>query len=162
MNEGPDSSRANDFITPHGGSLKELVASGQRVEELRNDSIYLPTWDLNQRQLCDIELLLNGGFSPLDGFMGQADYDSVCKEMRLQSGVLWPMPITLDVNEAFSSSISREDRIALRHPEGMVLAVLKVNDVWKPDVTAEMELVYGTTDESHPGVFALSHQSNRV
>lgn len=149
-------------IAPHGGRLKELLVEESKAKELKEESVYLPSWDLTQRQVWDIELLLNGAFSPLEGFMGKADYESVCGKMRLSDGTLWPIPITLDVTEEFASSISEGDRIALRHPEGMVLAVMTVTDIWKPDRAAEAELIFGTTNDEHPGVFSLLHQTNPV
>jgi len=143
----------------HGGPLKPLLANAARAEELKREATGLPSWDLTEKQVCDIELLMNGGFSPLDGFMGKADYDRVCAEMRLVDGTLWPMPITLDVSEEFGGSVSSGDRIALRHPEGMVLAVLTVSDAWEPDRKGEAKAVFGTDDDAHPGVFTLLEQS---
>jgi sulfate adenylyltransferase len=112
--------------------------------------------------LWDIELLLNGGFSPLTGFLGQADSLSVCGKMRLEDGTLWPIPINLDVTEEFASSLSPGQRIALRHPEGMVLAIQTVDSIWKPDRREEAERVYGTLGEKHPGVFDLFHQTHPI
>ncbi len=133
-----------------------------KARELREESVFLPSWDLTQRQVWDIELLLNGAFSPLRGFMGRADYERVLEEMRLSDGTLWPIPVVLDVTEEFASAVSEGVRIALRHPEGMVLAVMTITDIWKPDRRAEAEAVFGTTNEEHPGVFALFHQTNPV
>ena len=149
-------------IAPHGGKLKELLVDENKAKELKEEAIYLPSWDLTQRQLWDIELLLNGAFSPLEGFMGKADYQSVCEKMRLSDGTLWPIPITLDVTEEFAESISEGQRIVLRHPEGMVLAVMTVTDIWVPDRAAEAEAIFGTQNKEHPGVFALLHQANPV
>ncbi|MFZ0286366.1 MAG: hypothetical protein WAL32_14145, partial [Terriglobales bacterium] len=83
------------LIPPHGGELIDLIATPEHSSELKAQSREFPSWDLNPRQLCDLELLLSGGFSPLRGFMNRADYEGVCHDMRLKSGVLWPMPITL-------------------------------------------------------------------
>lgn len=147
-----------ELIPPHGGTLKELYlpASEARAETRR--AAEYPSWDLSQRQLCDVELLLNGGFSPLEGFMGQADYDRVVEEMRLADGTLWPMPITLDVSEAFAASLVPGQRIALRDPEGVIIAVLDVADIWVPDKHREAELVFGADDVAHPAV-AYLHQT---
>ena len=139
--------------------LRELLVAEEKAAELKKEAVQLPSWDLTQRQVWDIELLLNGAFSPLDGFLSQADFDSVCKKMRLQNGSLWPIPITLDVNEEFAASLSPGDRVALRHPEGIVLAILTVQDKWQPNHKEESQLVYGSTDETHPGVFYLFHQT---
>ena len=146
----------------HGGELKELMVAEGRRPGLVQEAQSLVSWDLTPRQVCDIELLLNGSFSPLEGFMPLADYDSVCSRMRLADGTLWPIPVTLDVTEEFDSEVSPGTRIALRHPEGIVLAVMTVSDVWRPDRELEATSVFGTKDEFHPGVFGLLHQTNPV
>jgi sulfate adenylyltransferase len=139
-----------------GGSVAEgLLVSAERAKELKREAVHLPSWDVTFRQVWDLELLLNGGFSPLRGYLDRADYEGVLERMRLADGSLWPMPITLDVTSDFAGSLRSGARVALRHPEGMVLAVLTVSDVWTPDKDAEAERVLGTTDENHPGVFEL-------
>ena len=155
----PPSHTVGELVPPHGGRLKELLVDERRAKELKEEATYLPSWDLTQRQVWDLELLLNGAFSPLEGFMGEADYNSVCEQMRLTDGTTWPIPITLDVTEEFASSLSKGERIALLHPEGMILAIMTVKDIWKPDLQEEAELVYGTRDEAHPGVFRLLRQT---
>ena len=139
-----------------------MLCDASRAEELKAEAIHLPSWDLNVRQICDNELLLNGALSPLTGYLGCMDYDSVCQRMRLANGTLWPMPITLDVTEVFAEKLSKGDQIALRHPEGILMGVLRVSDIWKPDRRAECEAVFGTADELHPGVFQLINQTNPV
>jgi sulfate adenylyltransferase len=139
-------------IPAHGGTLKSLLVAPERQTELKAASRDWPSFDLTARQLCDLELLLNGGFSPLSGFMGRADYDSVCAEMRLADGTLWPIPITLDVPEAVARGLDRGKTLALRDPEGVMLAALHVEEVFKPDRAAEAEAVFGTTKRDHPGV----------
>ncbi len=119
-----------------------------------------PSCDLSARQLCDLELLLNGAFSPLRGFLGREDYEPVCESMRLADGTLWPMPVTLDVPEAVARAVGRGASLALRDPEGVMLAALHVADVWKPDREAEAERVFGTTNREHPGVAYLLEQSH--
>jgi len=131
------------------------MVSKERAEELKREAVHLPSWDLSFRQIWDLELLANGAFAPLDGYLGEADYDGVCGNMRLADGSIWPMPITLDVTEEVAGSLESGSRVALRHPEGMVLAVLTVSDVWTPDKEAEAKRVLGTTDDGHPGVFEL-------
>ena len=113
------------------------------------------------RQICDLELLLSGGFSPLQGFMNRADYESVCHNMRLTSGLVWPMPITLDVKEQFARSLKHgSSKIALRDPEGVMLAVLHVEEVWQPDRKAEAESVFKSTSTLHPGADYVLNKSN--
>ncbi|MDH3547098.1 MAG: adenylyltransferase, partial [Gammaproteobacteria bacterium] len=121
------------FKEPHGGELKDLYLPADEAEAEKRAAKDYPSWDLSERQLCDIELLLNGAFSPLEGFLNNADYDSVVKSMRLTNGVLWPIPITLDVTREFAGGIKAGDRVALRDLEGVVVATLQVEDIWTPD-----------------------------
>ncbi|NQU28829.1 MAG: adenylyltransferase, partial [Candidatus Marinimicrobia bacterium] len=108
------------LIAPHGGTLNNLMLTDSEVEKLKVDSVDYPSLTVNERQICDLELLLNGGFSPLTGFLGKTDYESVLKTMRLVDGTLWPLPVTLDVTEAFSKGLISSDKIALRDQEGFV------------------------------------------
>jgi sulfate adenylyltransferase len=142
-------------IAPHGGELKNLYLSGDALNRARQESAGLKGWDLNPRQLNDLELLLNGAFSPLTGFLDQTDYQHVVHESRLASGVLWPIPIVLDVSESFAADLKPGARIALRDPEGAPLAILELGSLYRPDREAEAQAVYGTTDTHHPGVAAL-------
>jgi sulfate adenylyltransferase len=105
---------------------------------------------------------MNGAFSPLTGFMNQADYESVRDEMRLQDGTLWPMPITLDVDADFAAGIEVGDSIALRDPEGVMLAAIHVEAIWQPDKVAEAESVFGTASPEHPGVAYLMEKAGPV
>src|SRR4029077_5794805 len=133
-----------------GGELVNLIATPDRSAELKAQSREYPSWDLTPRQTCDLELLLSGGFSPLRGFMTRADYEGVCHNMRLKSGVIWPMPITLDVTEEFARKLQPgSSKVALRDGEGVMLAVLHVEDVWQPDRQAEAKSVFGTTSKAH-------------
>ena len=143
------------LISPHGGTLVNLVVDDDRAADLKKQSADWPSWDLTPRQLCDMELLLSGGFSPLRGFLSSADYESVCNDMRLTDGTLWPMPITLDVPEEVASGLGAGATLALRDPEGVMLAALQVSEVWQPDLSAEAQRVFGTTDAGHPGVAHL-------
>jgi sulfate adenylyltransferase len=139
-------------IAPHGGELINLIVEPGRAAELKGHSKEWPSWDLTARQVCDVELLLSGGFSPLRGFMNRADFEGVCQDMRLSSGTLWPMPITLDVTEEFAKSLKPgSSKVALRDGEGVMLAVLNVEEVWQPDRAAEAKSVFGTTSKAHPG-----------
>ena len=149
------------LIPAHGGELVQLIASPEHSAELKSHSREWLSWDLTARQLCDLELLLTGGFSPLRGFMKRADYERVCHNMHVTTGVLWPMPITLDVTEEFAKKIqSGSSKIALRDPEGVMLAVLDVEEVWQPDRKAEAESVFSSTSSAHPGVDYLLNKSN--
>ncbi|MCH7980953.1 MAG: bifunctional sulfate adenylyltransferase/adenylylsulfate kinase [Proteobacteria bacterium] len=150
------------FKQPHGGDLKNLYLSADAASKEQDAAREYASWDLTERQLCDIELLLNGAFSPLEGFLNQADYDSVVARMRLTSDVLWPMPIMLDVSEEFSSKIKSGDKVALRDLEGVVIATIEVGDIWTPNKKIEAESVYGSSDEAHPAVHYLNNIANPV
>jgi len=150
------------LVAPHGGVLREAYLPAAEAEALKLQSASLPQWTLNQRQLCDLELLLNGGFSPLRGFLGRADYDRVVTEMRLADGTLWPMPIVLDVDEAFAARLPENAQIGLNDTQGTPLAVLTVEDVYFPDRIAEAQHVFGTTDRTHPGVAELLDRTGSV
>jgi sulfate adenylyltransferase len=148
--------------TPHGGTLVDLLVDDERRAELKEASLEWPSWDLTPRQICDLELLMNGGFSPLTGFLGQADFESVCEKMRLADGTLWPLPITLDVTEEVAEKLEKGKPLALRDPEGTMLAVLTVDDMWKLDRETKAQAVYGTLDRKHPGVAHLFERTNNV
>ena len=150
------------FKKPHGGELKNLYLTGQAVEAEKIRARDIPSWDLSMRQLCDLEMLLNGAFSPLEGFMGVADYNAVLENMRLVDGVLWPMPITLDVTEKFADSVEPGVRIALRDHEGVLIATMDVESSFCPDKKAEALAVFGSADEAHPAVRYLNDQANDV
>jgi sulfate adenylyltransferase len=145
---------------PHGGTLVNLLVDEARALELKQHAREWPSWDLTARQICDLELLLDGGFSPLRGFMTEAEHASVCRDMRLTDGTLWPMPITLDVTAEVAESLEPGSKLALRDAEGVMLAVLDVEDVYEPDRLAEAEAVFGTANGEHPGVDHLLRHSN--
>lgn len=148
------------LIPPHGGKLLNLIVDPDRASELTKEFQSGPFWDLTPRQLCDLELLLSGGFSPLNGFMTRGDYEGTCHEMRLKDGALWPMPITLDVTEEFAKTLQPGSRVALRDAEGAMLAILHAEEIWKPDREAEAESVFKTASTDHPGVAYLLRQAN--
>src|ERR1022692_1313102 len=149
------------LIAPHGGELVQLQVPAARAAEIKAHSKDWPSWDLTARQLCDLELLMSGGFSPLRGFMNRADYEGVCHNMRLANGTLWPMPITLDVTEEFAKKLTPgTSKIALRDGEGVMLAVLNVEDVWQADRKSEAQAVFGSTSAAHPGADYAINKSN--
>lgn len=145
---------------PHGGELVNLFVEPARRDELQTASLDWPSWDLTERQLCDLELLMNGGFSPLRGFMMRADYESVCKSMRLANGLIWPIPVVLDLPEEKAKHLKPGTPLSLRDPEGVMLAVLHIEQIWQPDREAEAQTVYGTTNAEHPGVNHLLHHGH--
>lgn len=152
----------SSLIQAHGGELKDLYVPSSIAEQEKRAAKDYASWDLNHRQICDIELLLNGGFSPLEGFLGEKDYNAVVKDSRLADGTLWPMPITLDVDQGFAKDLSLGDKVALRDEEGVIIAVLDVSDIWEPNKNLEAQLVFGAADEAHPAVDYLFHRAGNI
>jgi sulfate adenylyltransferase len=148
------------LVPPYGGALVDVLVDDERAAELRKASTDWPSWDLTPRQLCDLELLLSGAFSPLRGFIGSADLASVCADMRLADGTLWPIPVTLDVPDDLADQVGPGASVALRDPEGVMLAALHVGEVYRPDRQAEAQGVFGTTDLAHPGVAHLLERTH--
>ncbi|MEM6744801.1 MAG: bifunctional sulfate adenylyltransferase/adenylylsulfate kinase [Pseudomonadota bacterium] len=142
--------------------IPELYVSPDSAAKLKKEAADLPSWDLTPRQICDLELLMNGGFNPLKGFLSQADYDGVVEDMRTADGALWPIPITLDVSEKFAETVAPGQDIALRDPEGVILALLSITDKWTPDKAREAEKVFGADDLAHPAVNYLHHHAGPV
>ena len=142
--------------------VPELYVSYDSAQKLKMEAAELTSWDMSPRQICDLELLMNGGFAPLKGFLGQGDYDGVVEDMRLADGTLWPMPITLDVSDAFADTVEPGQDIALRDQEGVILAILSVTDKWSPDKAREAEKVYGADDLAHPAVNYLHNVAGPV
>ena len=131
-------------------------------KKFKKDASKYKSWVLRDRQICDLEMILSGGFSPLNGFLNKENYENVLIDMRLSDGSVWPMPITLDVNSKFSKSISIGENTTLKDKEGFSIAVLEVENKWEPDLYKEAELIFGTKDVSHPGVDYLLNYSNNI
>ena len=142
--------------------IPELYVSYESAAKLKVEAGELPSWDLTPRQICDLELLMNGGFNPLKGFLGQEDYDGVVNNMRLKDGSLWPMPITLDISQAFADGVEEGQDIALRDQEGVILAILSISDKWTPNKDIEAEKVFGANDLAHPAVNYLHNIAGPV
>ncbi len=139
---------------------ESLLVHFRRVEELKEKSLDYPTYSLNERQLCDLELLLNRAFYPLKGFLNEKEYISVLENERLIDGTVWPIPIYLDVPKKVVDKISKGGPLALLDGEGFLLAILHVEDIYRPDKRYEARKIYGTEDENkHPSVFALYHET---
>lgn len=150
------------LIAPHGGVLVDLYAQPERCAELKQASREWPSWDLTPRQLCDLELLMNGSFSPLQGFLGSKDYTTVCGAGRLANEVPWPIPVVLDITEELAGELELGGYLALRDPEGVLLAAIVVEEIYRPDRRAEARDVYGTIDTDHPGVQYLLERTGPV
>lgn len=143
---------------PHGGVLQDLIARDASIKPqlLQEASDSKLTWSLTGRQICDLELILNGGFSPLTGFLNEKDYTSVVNDSRLSNGLVWTMPITLDVDSEFASKLQIDDRILLLQENEIPLAFLTVTDVYKPDKSVEAKKVF-RGDPEHPAISYLNN-----
>ena len=142
--------------------VPELYVSSDSAAKLKVAAGSLPSWDLTARQVCDLELLMNGGFYPLKGFQSQADYISTVETMRTSDGALWPIPVTLDVSGKFADGVEPGQDIALRDQEGVILAILSVTDKWVPNKANEALKVFGADDLAHPAVNYLHNVAGPV
>ena len=142
--------------------IPELFAPTKDLKKLKIEAANLVSWDLTQRQCCDLELLMNGGFYPLNGFLNEKDYLSVLENMRMADNSLWPIPINLDVSKIFAKDLKINQKISLRDPEGVILAILEISDIYTPNKEKEAELVFGTNDIAHPSVNYLHNKAGDV
>jgi sulfate adenylyltransferase len=121
----------------------------------------MPDIILNDRQLCDFELLSTGAYSPLKGFMTRADYESVLNKMHLDNDDLWPIPICLDISKSLSTTLKIGQSAVLRDQEGFLLGIMEIEDIWTIEIEKEAMAIYGTLDKTHPGVEYLYHKSGK-
>ena len=152
MSDGGSMTTQSDFLT-------SLLVDEARAALLKDIASNLLDIILNERHLCDLELLATGGFSPLRGFMTRADYEPVLDRMRLQNGRLWPIPICLDIREIRARQLEAGQSVALRDDEGVLLAVMHIEDIWPIDRQKEASQVYGTLDPTHPGTNYLLNKT---
>lgn len=138
------------LIPPHGGNLVNRVVTGALADSLRKEAEGLASITLSAKQSCDLEMIGIGAFSPLTGFMGKADFESVCRDMKLASGDIWPIPILLSVEKSKAPKVG--DRVALKAPNGVLQAVMTIEEVYPHDKKLEIPNVFRTEDEAHPGV----------
>ncbi|MCH2133136.1 MAG: sulfate adenylyltransferase [Phycisphaerales bacterium] len=143
------------LISPHGGSLVDRMASGADADALRQKAADSPKIELSAKQVCDLEMIATGAFSPLEGFVGPDDFTSICRDMRLSDGTVWPIPITLAVDDETKATLSEGGMAALHHPDGTLLAVIDIESIYAHDKKLEIPNVFGTEDEAHPGVKAV-------
>ena len=151
------------LIPSHGGPLVNRIVEGPAADTLREEAKNLPRLDLSAKQSCDLEMIGVGAFSPLTGFMGQADFESVCKTMKLASGDIWPIPILLAVDKANAPKVG--DRVALyaKAPStgaSVLQAVMTVEEVYDHNKTLEIPNVFRTEDDAHPGVAQVKKEGN--
>ena len=142
--------------------IPELYVSYESAQKLKVEAADLISLDLTPRQVCDLELLMNGGFNPLKGFLSEADYNGVVDNMRMADGALWPMPINLDVSQTVADTVKVGQDIALRDQEGVILATMTVTDKWVPNKSHEATMVFGADDQAHPAVNYLHNTAGAV
>ncbi|MBP3032866.1 sulfate adenylyltransferase [Staphylococcus warneri] len=142
----------NDTIRPHGGTLVNCIVEGTKREQLIENAKSLHSIILNQWSLSDLELIGIGGFSPLTGFMNQADYESVVEHVHLKNGHVWSVPITLPVSQTEANNLVIGEQVALYGEDGTLYGVLDLEEKYTYDKEKEAQHVYGTTDNAHPGV----------
>jgi sulfate adenylyltransferase len=140
-------------------TLVDLLVNDEQHQILKGLTASMPDVILNDRQICDFELLVTGVFSPLKGFMTQIECESVMDRMRLPSGEIWPVPICLDIGETLASALEAGQSVVLRDSEGFPLGVMAVEDIWPVDAEKEALAVYGTLDRTHPGVDYLFNRA---
>ena len=156
------SMKANQMSLTVHAPISELYVSHDSAQKLKHEAGALPSWDLTARQVCDLELLMNGGFNPLKGFQSEADYNGTVENMRTADGHLWPIPITLDISEKFAETVAPGQDIALRDSEGVILAILSITDKWVPNKANEAAKVFGADDLAHPAVNYLHNTAGPV
>ncbi|MFZ5920635.1 MAG: bifunctional sulfate adenylyltransferase/adenylylsulfate kinase [Chloroflexota bacterium] len=142
------------LIAPYGGELVNLITSGDEREQLLDLAATLPSIKINQRALHDLEMIATGAFSPLDRFMGKADYERVLHEMRLADGTLWPLPITLTANPTELPSVGSQ--LVLRNALNDVIAIMTLEEIYSWNQEKEARLAYGTDDARHPMVSEMA------
>ncbi|WP_449280006.1 sulfate adenylyltransferase [Leptothermofonsia sichuanensis] len=147
-----------DSITPHGGTLINRIATPEQQAEFLDKAGYLPRVQLDERAVSDLDLIAIGGFSPLTGFMEQADYDRVVNEMHLANGLPWSIPITLSVAEDVAAPLKEGTLVRLDNSQGRFVGVLQLTQKYHYDKRHEALMVYRTNEEKHPGVAVVYHQ----
>src|SRR3954447_24770861 len=151
------------LVAPHGGALIERIVPAAEEPSLRELAATLPSLVLDAREQDDLELIAVGAASPLRGFLGSADYESVLARMRLADGTVWPLPLTLAVSDEDAARLERGSQVALRDGRGNLWAVLAVSEIHRRDPAAEARAAYRTDDPAHPGVaYLLSRPVNLV
>ncbi len=146
------------LIAPHGGTLVNRFAS--QPEALAAQAASLPAITLSAKQACDLEMIAIGAFSPLTGFVGKADFEGICQNMRMADGTVWPIPITLAVDDEVKATLTEGGQAALHHSDGTLLAVIDVQEIYPHDKNLEIPNVFGTDDEAHPGVKAVMDEGD--
>lgn len=153
---------SSSLVSPYGGKLVDLLVKPERAAELKAASRDFPSLDITSRELGDLEMLATGAFSPLTTFMNRADYQSVCNEMHLQDGTLWPLPVVLEAPVKFVEGVAIGSQIALRDAEGTMIAVLTLEQIFERDRRVEAERLYQAPQGQHPDAAYLAKRDGCV
>ncbi len=148
------------LVAPHGGKLVNRILEGNAAEAVKKEAAALTSVTLSAREAGDLEMIAIGAFSPLSGFMGQADFTRVCKEMRLADGTVWPIPVILSPSDEVTAKINVGQKIALNDDKGRLLGVMTVTEKYPHDKALEIPNVYKTEEDAHPGVAIVKAQGN--
>ena len=148
------------LIAPHGGTLVNRVLDSNAAAAATKEAASLPSITLSPREAFDLEMIAIGAFSPLTGFMGEADFKRVCKEMRLANGTVWPIPVICSPADEVTAKINKGQKVALKDGQGRLLGILTVTEKYAHDKALEIPNVYKTEDEAHPGVKIVKGQGN--
>ena len=150
----------SNLVPPHGGGpLKPLLLSGPALDEALKKAVTLPQVRMTSRESCDLIMMGIGAFTPLDGFMGQADWQGVCEKTRLANGVFWPIPVTLSVSEEQADTLDKSQKAALVDDEsGEIRGIITVEEKYTIDKALECQSVFQTTDRDHVGVRKVMDQ----
>ncbi len=141
-----------EVVSPHGGVLVDCIANPSELKELEKEATSLQSIVISKRVLCDLEMIAIGAFSPLKGFVDKKDYESIINNMRLANSLIWPIPITLQVNEEDYQKVKNQKRIALKDDSNETVAILSLKEIYQPDLEKEAQSVFKTTDKNHPAV----------
>src|SRR5437762_7201437 len=148
------------LVAPHGGSLVNRILSPEAAKAASAEAKALPAITLSPREAFDLEMIAIGAFSPLTGFVGEADFKRVCTDVRLANGTVWPIPVIRSPADDVAAKINVGDRVALNDPKGRLLGTMKIAEKYKHDKELEVPNVYKTTDDAHPGVKIVRSQGN--
>ena len=148
------------LVSPHGGTLVNRFVEKSKADALRKEAATLPVITLSAKQACDLEMIAIGAFSPLTGFVGKADFESICRNCKLANGLVWSIPITLAVDDATKNKLKVGGRAALEHSDGTLMGVIDVSEIYAHDKKLECPNVFRTEDAAHPGVKAVMDEGN--
>ena len=151
---------SSHLIQPHGGTLVNRIVDADQAGKLKAAAADMPKITLSAKQACDLEMIAIGAFSPLTGFVKQADFEGICKNMHLANGTVWPIPITLAVSDDVKANLTVGKQAALYHSDGTLLAVIDVEEIYAHDKKLEIPNVFRTEDEAHPGVKAVMDEGD--